>query len=290
MGLLSGINLFGLGDLENADLYEEKQKEEASEKSRPVVVKEEIREEDLLFDKTYTCPICDGEFKTRTVRASKAHFIGTDLDLRPRYEGIDMLKYDTVVCPICGYAALSRYFKYMTGAQSKLIQAGICMNFRGRQQDGAVYTYEQALERYKIVLANAIVKHAKASEKAYICLKSAWILRGMGEAVDMQEQGALFKKASLEKQEKEYLANALDGFLAARQTESFPMCGMDVYTVEYLIAVLAMEMGKYDISMKGLSFLLGSKQVNSRTKDKARDVKEILMKKIKEATEEATDE
>lgn len=288
MGLLSGMNLLGLGDLENVDLYEKKQKNEQieNEKRKPV----EIREEDLLFDKTYTCPICEGDFKNRTVRASKAHFLGTDMDLRPKYEGIDLLKYDTVVCPVCGYAALSRYFKYMTNAQAKLIEAGICMHFRGRQQDGAVYTYDQALERYKLVLANAIVKRAKASEKAYICLKSAWILRGMGETVDMQEQSALFKKASLEKQEKEYLENALDGFLAARQTESFPMCGMDVPTVDYLIAVLAMEMEKYDISLKILSSLLASRQVNARTKDKARDAKEMLMKKIKESTKENSNE
>ncbi len=286
MGLLSGIHLFGLGDLEDADLYEKKQKN--TERGEGHVTA--IREEDILFDKNYTCPVCEGEFKTRTVRVGKAHLLGTDMDLRPKYEGIDMLKYDTVVCPVCGYAALSRYFKELTGAQIKMIENGICMHYAGREPDGAVYTYEQALERYKLVLANAIVKHARASEKAYICLKSAWLLRGMGEALDMQEQTALFKKASYEKQEKEYLDNALEGFLAARQTESFPICGMDESTVDYLIAVLAMEMEKYDISLKILSSLITSKQTNPRTKDKARDVKEILMQKIKEAAKDTTDE
>lgn len=285
MGLLSGLDLFGLGDLEKKDIFEKKEEKEIEKKQKqqtPV-----IKEEDLLFDKTYTCPICDNEFKTKTVRAGKARLLSTDLDLRPKYEGIDMIKYDTVLCPVCGYATLSRYFKFLTSAQSKLIQANICVNFRGRKPDGDVYTYEQALERYKLVLANAIVKRAKPSEKAYICLKSGWILRGMQEELDQNEQSYLFKKATLEKQENEYMKNALDGFLAARQSEPFPMCGMDEPTVDYLISVLAMNMGQYDLAMKIIGNMLSSPQVNSRMKDKIRDIKEILLEKMKLQKNEA---
>lgn len=282
MGLLSGLNALGLGNLEDADLFDKKQAAEDEENgSKPY----EIKEEDLLFDKTYTCTICDHEFKTKTVRANKSHFLGTDMDLRPKYEGIDMLKYDTVVCPACGYAALTRYFKYVTGAQSKLIQTNICANFKGRKKEGNVYTYEQALERYKLVLANAIVKRAHASEKAYICLKTGWLLRGMIETMeeDEHDQGYLFKKSTLEKQEKEYMQNALEGFISARETEGFPMCGMDEATVDYLIAVLAMDLGQYDLSMKILGSLLTSSTANSRTKDKVRDVKDVLLQRMKEA-------
>lgn len=279
MSLLSGLDVFGLGNLEDKEVFEKK--EESKKEAKGAQQHVEIKEEDLLFDKTYECPICDHEFKVRTVRAGKAKLLGTDLDLRPKYEGIDMIKYDTVVCSSCGYASLSRYFKFMTSVQSKLIRANICANFKGRNEDGEIYTYEQALERYKLVLANAIVKRAKPSEKAYICLKSAWILRGMQEQLDQNEQSYLFKKATLEKQEKEYLENALDGFLAARQSEAFPMCGMDESTVDYLIAVLAMNMEQYDVSMKIIGNMISSSQVNARTKDKVRDLKEILQQRMK---------
>lgn len=279
MGLLSGLDIFGLGDLEKKEIYEKKEAKNSGKKEHTSI---ELKEEDFLFDKTYTCPICDNEFKTRTVRAGKARLLGTDLDLRPKYEGIDMIKYDTVLCPVCGYATLSRYFKFLTSAQSKLIRDNICVHYRGRKPDGETYTYDQALERYKLVLANAIVKHAKASEKAYICLKSAWLLRGMQEQLDQSEQSYLFKKATLEKQEKEYLQNALDGFLAARQSEAFPMCGMDESTVDYLIAVLAMNMEQFDLSMKIVGNMLSSPQVNSRTKDKVRDLKDILLSKMRD--------
>lgn len=280
MGLLSGLDIFGLGEIEKKELYEKKEKK-LEQKTAP------IKEEDILFDKTYTCPICDNEFKARTVRAGKSRLLGTDLDLRPKYDGIDMIKYDTVVCPVCGYATLSRYFKFLTSAQSKLIRANISANFKGRKPDDKVYTYEQALERYKLVLANAIVKRAKPSEKAYICLKSGWLLRGMQESLDNSEQGYLFKKAALEKQEKEYLQNALDGFLAARQSEAFPMCGMDEITVDYLIAALAMNMEQYDLSMKIISNMLGSPQVNSRMKDKVRNLKDVLVERMKKAKSES---
>lgn len=279
MGLLSGLGLFGLGELESADLYE-KQEKKNKEKE-----KVEVKESDLLFDKTYTCPICDNEFKTKTVRAGKARLLGTDLDLRPRYENIDMLKYDTVVCPNCGYAALSRYFKFMTSVQSKLIRTGICAHFVPHLMEGDTYTYEEALERYKLILANAIVKHAKPSEKAYICLKSAWLLRGMAENLPKTIADYDKRIKAYEDEENEYLKNSLEGFLAARQTESFPMCGMDETTVDYLIAVLAMHFEQYDVSVKLVSGIITSRGTNSRMKDKARDLKDLLMKKMKEQKE-----
>ena len=48
-----------------------------------------------------------------------------DSDLRPKYQAMDSLKYDAVVCPNCGYAALNRFFNYMTDAQAKLIKANM---------------------------------------------------------------------------------------------------------------------------------------------------------------------
>ena len=45
----------------------------------------------------------------------------------------------------------------------------------------STYTYEDALARYQLALVNAIVKQAKNSEKAYICLKAGWLMRGYAE-------------------------------------------------------------------------------------------------------------
>ena len=154
--------------------------------------------------------------------------------------------------------------------------------FQSWDAQNDIYTYEEALGRYKLCLANAIVKHAKASEKAYICLKTGWLLRSMGESLNKEAEGYAGELASLKEQENEFLKNALEGFLSARQTENYPMCGMDETTVEYLIAVLAMDFGQYDIASRLISGILVSTTATSRMKDKAREVKEVLIVKIKE--------
>ena len=278
-GLLSGLEQFGLGKLEGMDLFEaEKVKTENAKAAAPVV-----QEQDFLFDKSYTCAVCDREFKEKTVKVGKAKLVGSDQDMRPKYEHIDMLKYDVIMCPNCGYTALSRYFKFLTGPQMKKIKENICENFRSRSQDTKeTYTYEEALERYKMALANAIVKQTKASEKAYICLKTGWLLRGQGEHLDKNDPEYDKKKAEIDAQENEFLKNAFEGFVSARQSESFPMCGMDESTVDFLIAVLAMRFEKYDVASRLIANVIVSPGANTRMKDRARDIKEELVKKIKE--------
>lgn len=278
-GILSGLEKFGLGNLKNASLYEDtkKGKPEEGAKAAPT-----IQESDFLFDKTYTCPVCDKEFKSKTVKIGRAKLKGTDMDLRPKYEHIDLLKYDVIACPTCGYAALSRYFKYMTSAQAKLIKQNISQNYKGKELKGDTITYDEAVERYQLTLANAIVKQARASEKAYICLKSAWLLRGYTESLDEKADDYATKKAELETQENEYLQNAFEGFLAARQSEPFPMCGMDEQTVDYLISVMAVRFEQYDVASKLISTIIASTSASPRMKDKARDLKEIVIQKVKE--------
>ncbi len=279
-GLLSGLEQFGLSNLENMDLYETQKKSDKGADGKPA--QHTVQEQDFLFDKSYTCPICDSEFKSRTVKIGKAKLAGSDLDLRPRYEQIDLLKYDIIMCPVCGYAALSRFFKFVTSPQAKNIKEKISATFKPQKDEREIYTYDEALERYKLTLVNAIVKQTRASEKAYICLKTAWLLRGKGEHLDKNLPDYEAQKKQCEEQENEFLRSALEGFLAARQTESFPMCGMDEPTVDYLIAVTAMRFEQYDVSSRLITGILQSTTANPRMKDKARDIKEMLMKKIKE--------
>ena len=277
-GLLSGLEQFGLSNLENMDLYESQKKQEKGPDGKP----EPPKEQDYLFDKATTCPICNSGFKARTVKIGKAKLAGSDLDLRPRYEQIDLLKYDIIMCPQCGYAALSRFFKFVTSPQAKNIKEKISATFKPQNDEREIYTYDDALERYKLTLANAIVKQTRASEKAYICLKTAWLLRGKAEHLDKNLPDYEAQKKQCEEEENEFLRNALEGFLAARQTEPFPMCGMDEPTVDYVIAVTAMRFEQYDVTSRLITGILQSTSANPRMKDKARDVKEMLMKKIKE--------
>lgn len=276
-GLLSGLSEIGLGGLESMEVYEQSEDKEAEKQAEE---KSEMKEETFLFDKRYECPVCYQGFKAKTVRSGKLRSLGTDRDLRPLYDQMEPLKYDVVICPHCGYAALTRFFGGLTAGQIKAIKESISSNFHPVKEEKETYTYEEALYRYKLCLANTIVKHGKVSEKAYICLKAGWLLRSMGENLDPATEDYNKKMQEIKEQEKEFLKNALDGLINARQTESYPICGMDEVTLEYLIAVLAMKFEKYDISSRLIYNILNTPAVNNRIKDKARDVKDELLQQM----------
>jgi len=283
-GLLSGLEAFGLKNLDNMEVFEKEESKKSGKNDANAKKAPEVLESDFLFDKTYECPVCGKTLKSRTLRAGKAKLIGTDLDIRPRYEHIEPIKYDVVLCPKCGFAALSRFFQYVTANQKKAIVEKISKNFKA-PRESEIYTYEEAVERYKMALLSAIVKNAKASEKAYICLKTGWLIRSWSESLNPSMPGIVQKKQELLTQENAFLNNALDGFISARQSEAFPMCGMDEMTVDYLIAALSVRFERFEVASKMIAGILGSVSANPRMKDKARDLKEIVMKKMKENKE-----
>ena len=252
--------------------------EEKNEPEKPVTASvHKTEEKDMIFEKSYVCPVCETSFTSKTVKSGKARLIGTDQDLRARYKGIDPGKYDVLLCPCCGYAALARYFSELTSTQAKLIREKISQSVHISSYNDEIYSYEQALERYRIALVNAVIKKAKVSEGAFICLKSAWLLRGYAES--LRETGNPDEKLlqKLATQESEYLEKAYNGFVDAKQTENFPICGMDEVTIDYLIAALAVHSQKYDVASKLVGSLLTNNAASSRIKDKARDLKEQIL-------------
>lgn len=274
MGILSGLGGLGLGGLEGMDIFEE---EEAKKETAAAAAPPKIEEKDLIYDKNFTCPVCGTEFRAKIMKTGKAKLLGTDQDLRARYEGIDAVKYDVELCPVCGYAALSRYFSNLGSAQAKLIKEKISISVHITEYHDEIYSYEQAFERYQLALACAMVKKAKASEKAYICLKSGWLVRGWRESLQDNGKGNEALVEKLKKQEDDYLQNAFRGFAEARKSESFPLCGMDEVTVDYLLAVLAIRFKKFDVASHLVAGILASPSANARMKDKARDLKEQIM-------------
>lgn len=278
--LLSGLESLGLGNLEGLNIYEDPHKDEKKAEEKPAVA----QEEDMVFDKSYTCTVCDQDFKAKMVRSGKAKAKAPDQDLRPRYEGIDVLKYDIISCPYCGYSSMSKNFPYLTPAQKKAIRENISNSYKPRKidPDKKIYTYEEAMERHKLALVNAIVKHGKASEKAYICLKTGWVLRGQTEALDVNDPDYAKKKQENENAENQFLRNAYDGFVTARASEGFPICGMDEMTVDYLLATLAMRFEEYETAAKLVGSIVTSRSANARIKDRAHDLKDTLMQKLKE--------
>lgn len=272
--LFSGLEAVGLGNLSDMNIYDDNEKEKTANSKHEE--KNTISEEDMIFDKTFSCPVCDNEFKSKMIKTGKVKLETLDRDLRPRYQYIDPLKYDAIVCPHCGFAALSRFFKYVTPTQAGLIKNNISASFKGLKESGNVLTYDEAITRHKLALINAIVKKSKVSERAYTCLKSAWVIRGKAE--NLPEDTPNVKKVieGLMAEELDFLEKAYDGFTEAFSKESFPMCGMEESTIMILVAELARRIGKFDEAGRWVSEVLISKEANDRIKEKAREIKELI--------------
>lgn len=278
--LFSGLEAFGLGKMSDLDVYASGDKNNKnSEDSAEAIEKEKIVEADFLFDKSYTCPVCEEDFKVKTIKTGKIKLISADTDLRPKYQNVDSLKYDAIVCPHCGYSALNRFFNYMTSTQAKLISEQISASFKGINEDCDEYTYDDAIARHKLALVNTIVKKSKNSERAYTCLKTAWLLRGKAESLPEDTKDYNEQINQLQKEEFEFITNAYEGFIDAFSKEMFPMCGMDEYTVTYLLADLARRVGKHDEASRWISKVLIARSANERIKAKARELKELLKDK-----------
>jgi uncharacterized protein len=272
--LFSGLEAFGLNNLANMDIYDEKEKD--AERKASGDEKPSFSEEDAIFDKTFTCPVCDKEFKSKMVKSGKVKLLNLDPDLRPVYQNMDPLKYDAIVCPHCGFAALNRFFSYVTNTQATLIKANISASFKGLKDAGSIFTYDDAIARHKLALVNSIVKKAKTSERAYTCLKIAWILRGKAETLPKDTPNHKKLIEELEQEELDFIAKAYMGFDEAFSKETFPMCGMDEITMTLLMAELSRKIGKYDEASRWVSRVLISKDANERIKQKARDIKELI--------------
>ncbi|MCM1467267.1 MAG: DUF2225 domain-containing protein [Alistipes sp.] len=272
--LLSGLSRFGIKAENFQNIYEDgedKNKDKEEKKAEP------LKEADFIFDKTMTCPVCGKQFKTKTVRVGKAKLVGTDTDLKPIYAGFEPLKYDVIVCSHCGYAATSKSYGHITPGQAKLIREGISVSFKEIPDDeNNIYTFYDAIDRHSLALANVICMKGKNSEKAYICLKMAWLYRSMVAGLSADDQTVAKLRKDCQEEEQKYLQSAYEGFSLSYTKEVPPICGMDINTVTLLLADLARKCGDKTASRRYIEAILISKDANSRMKEKAREIKELL--------------
>ncbi|MEE1028822.1 MAG: DUF2225 domain-containing protein [Agathobacter sp.] len=287
MNVNFGLEKFGFseGDLDMDNLFETEKEKEEKKESVPKVKKEPVvtqTEADFLYDKKISCKVCDMDFDIKVVKYSKTKRDGADRDLRPIYSYVDPQKYDVISCPYCGYTAMTRYYDSLTPAQVRLIRMNVCSKFVPTSPEPPeIITYDMAMDRYKLSLINTIAKKGKISEKAYTCLKMSWLCRGkadilLDEGMTEQSQGVI----ECRKEERYYYEQAFDGLIKAMEKETYPICGMDSYTLEILIAEMAYKLERYDIASKLVSGLLTS-TANRSIKDKALDLKNDIISVLK---------
>ena len=224
--------------------------------SRSVPRKEQL---EVLYDKTYECPVCDRTFTSKGIRSGKNKVISTDSDLYSKFSVVNPVIYDVVVCD-CGYAALSNAFNALRPSQIEWIKEQITAKYHTSNYPVILHE-EHAINRYKLALLNATVKKSRLGEKAYICLKIGWLYR------DLQDK----------ENERLFLEHARKDFLKAFATERFPIFELDELTTMYLIAELSRKNGDFDTASQWAGELITKRGAPERLKNRARD----LRKKIK---------
>lgn len=278
MDLFSNLEKMGMTGFEGMDIFENPTNahKAAAEVKIHAVTKPD--ESEMVFEKTVNCVVCGKAFKSLTVKSGKARIIARDMDLRPVFENFEASKYDVISCPYCGFSALTRYFTPLASVQKKLVLEKISSQVKPFDGHKSTVDYEEAISRYELALINSVVKMSKLSERAYTCLKIGWLLRSQAEDMknDLMADSGLV--ADIQRREEEFLRKAYEGLSKAVQEEDFPMCGMDEYTVDYILAALAMRFGDENIAKKLVAEILVSKTASAGIKDKARDLKEELLK------------
>ena len=268
----NGINIFeelkeiGFQDLDKVELYPKK--EEPSDRERELN-KKRLTIEEVLYDKTYLCPVCGKEFKSKAIRSWKNRLLTVDLDLKANYDVVNPLLYECIVCENCGYAALSKNFNMITTSQIRWIKEQICSRYKPYHYP-PILTEKDAVLRFKLVLLNSYVKKSKDGEKGYICLKLAWLYR------DMKEKAL----------EELFLQHALTGFENAYKNERFPIFELGELTTAYIIADLYRRMKEYDKAMQWVGFVVMDRSVSLRLKTKALHLKGVITeekRKVKES-------
>ena len=245
-------------------------------------------EKKYTYAKKINCTNCGAQFQDLRLLNGKLRRKEPDMDLRPRFQFVDSLKYGVTACPFCGFAAPVKSFERLTSLQQKRIREKITSQFMQREPlSGETIDYATAMGQYELALVCAMAMEVPLSEQAHLCLQLSWLIRGRLEEADA-EPGLLEEDLYKQLQEKEerYYRQAYDSLSKAFTQEDFPICGMDQSTFDYLLAVMSFHFKEYDLDVRYCGNVVQEKGISAKLKDKALMLKDEILAE-KKASEEA---
>lgn len=245
-------------------------------------------EKKYIYAKKINCTNCGAQFQDLRLLNGKLRRKEPDMDLRPRFQFVDSLKYGVTACPFCGFAAPVKSFERLTSLQQKRIREKITSQFMQREPlSGETIDYATAMGQYELALVCAMAMEVPLSEQAHLCLQLSWLIRGRLEEADA-EPGLLEEDLYKQLQEKEerYYRQAYDSLSKAFTQEDFPICGMDQSTFDYLLAVMSFHFKEYDLAVRYCGNVVQEKGISAKLKDKALMLKDEILAE-KKASEEA---
>jgi uncharacterized protein (DUF2225 family) len=260
--IFSGLEKLGFKELEITDIYMTDKNDKNKDKHNNI----STEQKPLTYLTSVTCPVCGNNFKEKAVKTGAFRLASKDTDFFIRYEIINPYFYDVWVCNKCGYSALKIDFLKIREAEIALVKEKISPKFKCKEYPEA-YDVNIAIERYKMALINAVYTESKASKKAMICLKLAWMYRLLADDTSKE-------------MERTFMREALKGFDQAYMKESFPIYGMDSYVTMYLIGELNRRLSNYSVALSWFSKLITSRGVKSNLKELARTQKDLIKEEL----------
>lgn len=215
--------------------------------------------ESRLYDKSYTCPVCDKKFKNKEIKKGKTIFVEMNLGLRGKFKPIMPDYYYVVMCDECGYAAISKTFNKITQKQAKKIREKVNPNYKPRKYH-TIYDTNDVIDRYKVALYFCYLKDSTMSERGYICEKLAF----------------LYAELNDEEKELKYNKYAYECYMEAYKKENLPIMGMEENQFVYTLAYLAYKIGNNDEARKFLSKIIVKRNLSTTLKEKVDDFVTIL--------------
>ena len=235
-------------------------------------------EMDLLLLREFICPACERKFKTCTPKMTRLIKDKDDADLRPRYINLDILKYQVIECPVCGFADLERDFMRVRYDEIKAYKAqGIKPDMTACLNEG-VRGYKEAYMRYKSAIRCNMIRGCSKGKRGYTMMLAAWLLRGWREERELLEYTVEDTDPMSEAEEKKLLKYAVKEYEEALMKEDFPIYGITEPTFDYLMAALLYELGDPDTSTRYVIRALQNKELKPVYRIKAEELRDKLRK------------
>ena len=170
----------------------------------------------MLYEKDALCPLCEKEFKIKSIRKSKLHSQQTDHDFRPHYEAFEPIWYSVSVCPFCGYANLVSEYEKLSSVQKSAIKKSGCLK-NGNFLFSEPRTINEVLAAHYLAINTCDAGSTNDAVKARLWHNLAWLYSDMQDndlyktsikkALDnyMKAFYGTAKETSIEKEQKAQL-------------------------------------------------------------------------------------
>ncbi len=154
-----------------------------------------------LYDKKYTCAMCENSFTTKKVRSRFVKVLNFDTDFAPLYadDYENPNFYYTNVCPDCGYSFTDDFSSYFPPGAKQAIQEKICNQWVPHDY-GAERTSQDALNTFKLAAYSSMLKKEKHIVTAGLYIRLAWLYR----STENLDQELRFLKLALKEYTESY--------------------------------------------------------------------------------------